>query len=369
MGPGPTVIVVWQQTNGSNYNVVFSRSTNGGTSWSAIVAIQSNFSYASPGPLPSVSDNVSTGSVAVVYRTSSGLRYVRSTNNMATWTSPATIPNTNGNFNSPTTALYPVASPTADKCNLAFSTYVGYSSQLYYGSFAFNTGTWSGFTNLSSVLPGSYQEHKTPSLAVSSTSTTTAHVAWAATLMSPPTPVLVHRKGSSGNFGSQYSVIQYESANNPSITGLTSDNARMVFQNSSSGGFSKIQYLYSGGSWVWANRATVSSGNYAHLSVGSSSAKYLWTAGTTSPYTISIGSETLSKADPSAVEYSRELNIIEPASVASILVQLSQPQIVRKDGTITLLSFIDAPPDSETISSKDIFRYGDTQSFAAPRRD
>ena len=32
-----------------------------------------------------------------------------------------------------------------------------------------------------SVLPGSYQEHKTPSLAVSSTSTTTAHVAWAAT--------------------------------------------------------------------------------------------------------------------------------------------------------------------------------------------
>ena len=114
--------MVWQQKNGSNYNVVFSRSTNSGTSWSAVTTIQSNFSCASPGPLPSVSANINTGDVVVVYSTSSGLRYVQSTGNMSYWSSPLTIAGTNGNYNAPTTAFYPIVSQVVDKCNLAFAT-------------------------------------------------------------------------------------------------------------------------------------------------------------------------------------------------------------------------------------------------------
>ena len=83
MGTGTTnVIVTWQQTNGSNYNVVFRRSTNGGAAWGSITTLQPDFSSGSPGPLPSVSANTQTGWTVVVYRSSSGLRYVASSNNM-----------------------------------------------------------------------------------------------------------------------------------------------------------------------------------------------------------------------------------------------------------------------------------------------
>ncbi len=365
VGPGPTVIAAWQQTNGSNYNVVCSRSTSGGSNWSGISTIQSNFPCASPGPLPSVSANMNTGSAVVVYRTSSGLRYVYSTSNMASWSGPTTVPNTDGNYNAPSTAFYPVFSPPTDKSNLAYSSSVGYYSCLYYRYFSFESNSWSGATDLSSVLPTSYREHKDPCLAASTSSYTTAHVAWEATLMAPPTPVLVYRKGSSGNFGSQYTVIQYQSANNPSITGVTSDNAWMVFQNSSSGGFSKLHYYLSGGSWIWGSPTYVSSGNYAQLSVGSSNAKYLWTAGTSSPYTISIGTETLNKLAPLAFDYSRELNFIDAASGASISVEMRQPKILYEDGTVSLIPFVSAPPDSVVISPQEILNYGSTQPFAA----
>jgi hypothetical protein len=124
-----------------------------------------------------------------------------------------------------------------------------------------------------------------------------------------------------------------------------------------------MHYLYSGGSWIWTDRATVSSGNYAQVSVGSSSAKYLWTSGTSSPYTVSIGSETLSKEDLLATKYSRELNLIDTKTGSSLTLEVKQPQVVHKDGTISLISFVDAPPDSVTISTQDILTYGRTQPF------
>lgn len=371
MGAGSTVIVAWQKKNGSNYNVVFSRSTSGGTAWSSISTLQSNFSCASPGPLPSVAANTNTGDVIVVYRTSSGLRYVRSNSNLATWYSPVTVSGTNGSYNSPSTSFYPIASPVADKCNLAYATNTGYTSQLHYKYYSFEPGSWSGSTNLSSVLPGSYTEYKNPSLATSTNSTSTVHVAWEASLVPPPGPVIVHRKGSSGNFGSQYYVVQSQSATNPSISGLTSDNAWMVFRNSTSGGILKMKYYYSGGSWTWGSPSSVSSGNYPQLSVGSSTAKYLWTSGSSSPYTISIGSEILSKEEVLASEYSRELNFIVPSEIAnetgsSITVEVKQPQIVYKDGTVYLIPFVDAPPDSVVIGTNEILKYGNTQAFVLP---
>ncbi|MFZ0456054.1 MAG: T9SS type A sorting domain-containing protein [Ignavibacteriaceae bacterium] len=368
MGPSSTVIVVWQKKNGSNYNIVFSRSTSGGTSWGSISTIQSNFSCASPGPLPSVSANISTGDVVVVYRSSSGLRYVQSTGNMGYWSSPSTISGTNGNYNSPSTAFYPIASPPTDKCNLAYATNTGYSSTMYYNYYSFESSSWSSATNLSSVLPGSYSQHLNPSVAVStSTSPLKVHVAWESYSFQLLLPVIIHRIGSLSGFGSQYNVIQYQSANNPSISGLLSDNAWMVFQNQyQSGGFSKIKYYYNGSSWIWGSPSYVSSGLFPQLSVGSNSAKYLWTSGSNSPYTVSIGSETLTKSAPLAFEYSRELNFLDYSLGSSITLEVKQPQIVHKDGTVSLLSFVDAPPDSELIDTKDILRYGNTQSFIPP---
>jgi hypothetical protein len=371
MGAGSTVIVVWQRKNGSNYDVVFSRSTNGGSSWSSISSLQSNFSCTSPGPLPSVSGNINTGDVIVVYRTSSGLRFVKSTSNMGSWNSPVTISGTNGNYNSPSTAFYPITSPVVDKCNLAYATNTGYTSQLYYNYYLFETSSWSASTNLSSVLPSHYQQHCNPTLSSSTNTTIPVHVAWESYSFELDN-VVVHRKGTSGNFGSQYYILQNQSARLPSISGLTSDNAWMVFRNSSTGQFAKIKYYYSGGSWIWGSPSYISSGNYPQLSVGSSNAKYLWTSGSSSPYTISIGSETLTKEVILASEYSRELNFLVPSGIdnktgSSISVEIKQPQIIHKDGNITLIPFVDAPPDSIIISPKEILAYGNTRSFVPPQ--
>ncbi len=199
MGSGTNVIVSWQQTNGSNYNVLFRRSTNGGTAWGSITTLQSNFSSGNPGPLPSVSANTQSGRVVVVYRSSSGMRYVQSPDNMASWTGPTGVPgSTSGNHNSPSSAYY---ANDVNNCNLAFATDAGYSSLINYSSY---TGTWSPLTNLSSVIPSSYQQQRNPSVVTTtSIAPPLCHVAWEALLI-PPMPVLIHRKGTSGNFGSQY---------------------------------------------------------------------------------------------------------------------------------------------------------------------
>ena len=140
----------------------------------------------------------------------------------------------------------------------------------------------------------------------------------------------------------------------------------MVFENKYSGGFSKIKYYYNGSSWIWGSPTYISSGNFPQLSAGSNSAKYLWTSGSNSPYTVSIGSETLTKSVPLAFEYSRELNFIDYTCGSSITMNIMQPQIVHKDGTVSLLSFVYGPPDSAVIDTKDILRYGNTQSFIPP---
>jgi hypothetical protein len=368
MGTGSTVIVVWQRKNGSNYDVVFSRSTNGGSSWSSIAALQSNFSCASPGPLPSIAANINSSNVFAIYRTSSGFRYRRSTNSGASWLASALVYGTDGNYNSPSSAFYTLLDGELDKCNIAYATNTGYSSQLHYKYINFLSNSWSGSTILSDALPGYYQQHTNPCLAASfAPNYTISHVTWESYSLELMDNVIVHRKCSSGIFGSQYYILQSQSVIRPSITGLLSDNAWMVFQNNYSGGFSKMKYYYSGGSWIWGSPSYISSGNYPHLSVGSSSTKYLWTSGSSSPYTISIGSETLTKEEILASEYSRELNFIDNKTGSSISVVMKQPQMVHKDGTISLIPFADAPPDSIIISPKEILTYGNTKSFVPPK--
>jgi hypothetical protein len=137
----------------------------------------------------------------------------------------------------------------------------------------------------------------------------------------------------------------------------------MVFQRTQAGAFAKVRYRYSGGQWSWDTPQNGLPGNYAQISVGFSSAKYLWTSGTSSPYTVSIGSETLSKEDLLATVYSRELNLIDTKTGSSLTLEVKQPQVIHKDGTISLISFVDTPPDSLTISTQDILTYGRTRPF------
>ncbi|MBU2446678.1 MAG: T9SS type A sorting domain-containing protein [Bacteroidetes bacterium] len=103
---GNTIISVWQQPNGSNYDVVFSRSTDNGSTWSTSQALpqSTNISSLIEGPVPSIVSNTS-GKSLVVYRQSNGLRFTYSTNYGQSWSNLDAVPNTNNTTQRPSLTL------------------------------------------------------------------------------------------------------------------------------------------------------------------------------------------------------------------------------------------------------------------------
>jgi len=354
-------VASWQQKNGSNYDIIVAVSTDGGSNWTRST-VQSGVVCDSPGPLPSLAANINTQSVVLTYRSSSGMRYVYSTNYMTSWSVPATISGTSSANNSPSSAFNNTFVQTNDRCNLAYATATTYASQMYFNEFSFSTNTWSAATNLSSILPTTYQEHKNPSVGVTRDNNgSIIHVAWESTLFSPPTPVIIHRTGTASNFGSQYYVISSNIPSKPSITGLTSSDAWMVYKTTPSGIY-KIKFSGS----VWGTSVYINSGNYPQLSIGPTNPKYTWTSVGTGPYDVNISSEVLSKESSSDFDYFREINFINPENQASISLEIKQPVIIHKDGTYSLIPFVSAPEDSVTLACKDVLSYGKTEDISLP---
>jgi len=103
---GNTIISVWQEQNGSNYNVVFSRNDNNGTNWSTpqVLPQSTNISSLGEGPVPAIVSNTS-GKFLVVYRQSSGLKFTYSTNYGQNWTNLNAVPYTNNATRRPSLTL------------------------------------------------------------------------------------------------------------------------------------------------------------------------------------------------------------------------------------------------------------------------
>ena len=246
---GGTTIVAWQQTTGSNYNVAVKQSTDGGDTWNALPTfIQTNFSCASPGPLPSIS-GYSSGFTLLVYRTSAGMMYANSSNGGGSWSAVASMPGSTANWNSPSTANNTTYWNSVQG-NLAYATDIQ-SPQIMYNFF---DGSWSSAYNLTSGLPGNYVNHANPNLAVAPEFyIKSVHVVWDAFDYYNYTRVIIHKKGSFRYFGTDYSVFRYQDQNLPSITGLSSDHASLVFQNLNGGAFWKAYYNGS----IWGNQTFV----------------------------------------------------------------------------------------------------------------
>jgi hypothetical protein len=350
IGSYPTV--VWQQTIGSNYDLLVIRSTNDGSSWGTPAFLQSNFACTSPGPLPTVS-GYSTGAGFISYRTSSGLSFSKTTNSGGAWTTPAAISGTSEKYNQPSSAMY-TTYWSSDQANIAYaSDSAAGSPQIYSTYYAIEANTWGTLFNLTSIVPSRYTQHANPCLAVTSnTSYKTVHVVWDAYDTQGEGRVIIHDKGTFESFGSTYSVIAYESQYKPSITGNSSDSAWVVFQNSFGTGTWKAHYYYTGSIWQWGYQSYISTGYDPSLSVGSVPAKYLWIDGSGTPYQINNSSETLSKpadAGPSSWAYSRELNVFDPASGANVTFEIGTSSLVRQSVGSTNLSFSVTPSDSILI--------------------
>jgi hypothetical protein len=97
---GNNLVAVWQDKKNDNnqYSVIYSRSTNNGTSWSSPQTLpgSNNISSAGEGPVPVIASNGS-GGFMVVYRQNNRLVWSHSSNNGLSWSSIATVSSTNSN--------------------------------------------------------------------------------------------------------------------------------------------------------------------------------------------------------------------------------------------------------------------------------
>ncbi|MGA2624143.1 MAG: T9SS type A sorting domain-containing protein [Bacteroidota bacterium] len=360
---GSTIIVAWQQATGSNYNIVTKKSTDGGSSWSSETFPQTNFSCSSPGPVPSVC-GYSTGRVFVSYRTSSNLSFVMSTNYGGSWTSPASIPNSTGNYNMPSSAIYQTYW-SSDQLNIAYATDVSSGSPQINSTY-YESGSWGTLFNLTSIVPSNYVQHANPCLAVSSDSKS-LHVVWDAYDNTMYQRVIVHRQGDFRSFSSVYSILRYQSQNKPSIAGLSSANAWATFQNESGYGTWKSKYSYNGSAWTWGSQTYIADGFNTQISVGSSSAKYLYTSTHVSPYQLTVGTETLTKlSDFTDWTYSREMNIIDNKNGTSLTFELTQPIVLENDGSILEAAFRPASGDSVKYTFSTLLQVGETMPMFIP---
>jgi hypothetical protein len=138
------------------------------------------------------------------------------------------------------------------------------------------------------------------------------HVAWDAYEYS--NRVIIHRLASTAdwNFGSQYYQLHYQTEDRPSISGLAGNTAQMVYQRGANYHFTAH---FEGSGWIVQFPAI--SGFHPSLSAGNTSAKYLWSSGSNSPYTVNISSGSFSKTsgnDQYSVAYHRSVAVVDTAT-------------------------------------------------------
>ena len=366
---GTTVIVVWQRWNGSSYQIQTSRSTNGGSAWSA-PAILATVTSASPGPIPSVSgcDNAAF----LAYRTASGsMNAMKSTNAGSSWASIAVVPGSTSTCNSPSSMMY-YTPWMAAQSNLAYATNTPANSpRIYYTYFDFDVNNWGGSTDITSVVPSQYTAHGNPCLAVAPNTrgTGTVHVVWDALAPAPPPnmKVAVHRKMNFRSPGSTYSVLIGWGETSPSVSSVQDDRLWMISPSNQSSYLQKR--YYNGSSWQTPT-AVALGGMTPQMSVGRGtgtvSAKYIYAVGAQAPYTITVGAEALGKTGDGSI-YSRELNIIDPSTGEGVTFELQSPSIGLADGSVVPIDFNWEFADTTTFDLAALVAAGRTAPFSVPQ--
>jgi len=190
---GGRLYVVWQRKDGTTYDVHFRKSTNGGTTWNTSTELFSNISQSTMLP---VITSAATNKLMVVCRGGSGstLRFRTSDDDGANWAAGAAVPSSNSSDGFPTLAPTTSNSGGAREA-LAYSrTSPATIYYRYYMHGPDSTGWNAAVRNLLDNVPGTYTNHRQPSLAPSGTSTNKQlHVAWEA--VGPGSVrVIIHRK-------------------------------------------------------------------------------------------------------------------------------------------------------------------------------
>jgi hypothetical protein len=287
---GNRIYVTWQRNLGSNnYNIYFSESTNGGSSWSNKYVLSSETVTSNPLPVIYSVSNYTL----IVFRYGSGIKSYWTyydVPNQYSWIMRTVGFNTS---NSPTithavnypVTYFPLAIANSSDNHIYYYYYDTYSTQ------------WAGGPlNLSIIVPGS-GIHQTPTI-TNIPGNPQIHVAWKKLIgdgSSIYDHLVIHRRAKTYNswpnewFGTYYNSQEY-----PSITGLATNKVDLLYQTPPQFGSYIYKMRFNGNYWGGPVSIT-SNGRYPSVSTGQITAEYVWTSGSTSPYTVMLSSETLSK--------------------------------------------------------------------------
>ncbi|MDZ7369127.1 MAG: S8 family serine peptidase [candidate division KSB1 bacterium] len=345
---GNTLYVVWQRKNGSTHDVYFATSQNSGSTWSSYVLASTSLAA---DPLPVIQAGVTANfSLMAIYRTNSGgstrlvARRTTSVNPiLSNWSAETTVPSTGANDFSPSLASTPNYWGQDANFGVSYATTTG---QIQYRYYQHATGGWSSTQfNLSAIIPATHVIHQTPSL-TGIPGSTSLHVGWYMEYTNNSGAYrhsIIHRKSNGfDNWPNVYTEL-FGDRFRPSMTSVSSSTADLIFQYAvNDNGIAKMRYNGSS----WGSVTTVSSvGKYPSVSTGSSNAKFVWTSGSSSPYTINLSSEVLSKSVSDQPFYSRSIAWLDGTG-AYLEVRIHQIGVKIKDGTMQKFEFVPASLDS-----------------------
>ena len=150
----------------------------------------------------------------------------------------------------------------------------------------------------------------------------------------------------------------------PSITGLVYDTAELLFQYNPQNIIYKMHY----GGTYWGGPVSVGDGTKPSVSVGNTTAKYVWTYGTAAPYEIKTSTETLSKTGGKqlALSYHRSIAVIDTTTRNWLEVRLDKLAIKTKSGEEVAIPFVEAKEDDKTLKPAKAFDNLASSSITAP---
>ena len=356
LGYSNYIMVVWQRLTGTNtYDIYFSMSTDGGSTWSSANRYTLETSLSSSGPQSVIARNSNISLTTVSYVSSSGLKAKRTYSNLppnlSYWASQQITTSTED-------------TPTLSNCGTSsynVITYADADGHIHY-RYQNSDGSWSTYNRLSTMIPGA-SINKSPTICGMS-SDGSVHVAWVRYDNSsgyPTSPRIYYTKNSSANgtWPYQYWSILTEDEYNPSLAALASNKIDLLFTN----GYNYLKYSrFNGSSWS-SPVAKSTSAFYPSVSSGSSTAKYVYTYGTLSPFSVTLSSETLNKANVVEGTYTRSIAILD-SSGAYVELQLHNMYYKKKDGSKQKIDF-----SSVTLDSTNVITTSNCWSFLSSTSD
>ena len=352
VGRNSNLYVIWQRANGSNWDIVYTLSSNGGQSWSSPYIKAANVTCPAPGPLPVVMASTPSTSfqLLIVYKQTNSLISEHSTFDPPSsgyWTT-MNVGNTNSQSRNPGFGF--------DNSSGRFALVWNDDNKIYHE--VYYTYYWA---NLTWVSSGSYMvsDQSFPSYAL--TSSMDKHIAWEGNYNGYR--AIVENK----NLSSFYYVISgsYVNYYGATVTGNNNDKATLSWYDNSN----TVWYTYVIGGYGQGNTPIASSSKYPSLSLSNppgGTAKAVWTSGAAAPYTVQVGSQVFQKRSE-AIAWMREriLNIADSATGGIVSVGFGAMTLKTADGGKLSLPLLNLT-DDEAKLRLDPASYLQTEKFLFP---